>query len=726
MKVLAGHVERIEISLSTPLSLSSSISITLQGLHLELALPDDLPLNQDLAQSLTQSLYEAEDSLAESINQDLPGAFNSSSVPAEPGMISRLIERLLARVSIQAKDVTIRLAIPEAELELRLPNFILTNEEDSKRTVSFFGLGLYFRATAEKVNEMARTDSDTSSGDDLAMSMAIADLRTSDVDLVEEAMEESVYLSAGEDDDEQSDQESQEEPGEDKATAGQRTPEEDERNDWIQMLSFGTDPLGIKLYFGSGLLPMKTSLIIGHITLLLSPEQIATFLSASKHIHLPPSAPSPQPQPSTQVSASIKSFTAFFPYATTTPSDKFWHKPTSPHLDTPHLRLRIHKLHYSPEEINLADVAIMEFDQTLRPILLFSGEVYELPQAADEKCSMEEWKICFPLMEKKSKKVGGAVVCKKVDGWEVDMQPVTLSMDLALMRRCEGLLEVFGSSEGAQAEAKSTAGSPTSHSNSTGSRIRLKCPLARLEVSCSMPEDIMPLGVLTIDIHSLDLTHSCLGTKAEFAALVLMYTQPTGKIRRVDSESADGVVESLASTFCSILSSTASCSVSIPPTKAEPIVVDLPLALFDLDKSLLHGLQIWADQITQYFNPKVEEQVIGSKFFGKSVYGKKSLRRNDASSESTSDAESDFETTLHVAVNAPKGACLFVQPGRADLASVVIRLTCSNGSKSSGRIIQVLAQFTEVHFRSRKSDKVRNPSLFLMRCKNNLRYSVIM
>lgn len=115
-----------------------------------------------------------------------------------------------------------------------------------------------------------------------------------------------------------------------------------------------------------------------------------------------------------------------------------------------------------------------------------------------------------------------------------------------------------------------------------------------------------------------------------------------------------------ASAFCTILPSEAPCSVNIPSGQPKSLHISLPLALIDLDKLLLDGLQIWADQITQYFGPKdaCDEAVIGSKFFGKSMYVKKSmLRRRGISSENSSSSElaSDSKVNLDCQIQVEKG-----------------------------------------------------------------------
>lgn len=450
-------------------------------------------------------------------------------------MVQRLLERLLARVSISAKDVTVNLGLEDAEVEMRLPAFTLGAQEEGKRIVSFFGLGMYFRSMKDSSqgSDIIRTDSgeSTSSGDDMAMSMAIADLRTSDADVGNECMsavEESVYLSAGEDEEDVIDQEPTEAEQEESKTAS----EKEDLDDWQQILSFGADPLGIKLHFGSsGSLPARVEVIACHITLLLSPSQIATFLTASKHLPSTPASSSSTSTSSsnTQISASIKSFTAFFPLSHPAPTPKFWHKPTSPHLPTPHLRLRLHKLSYTPQELIISDLSLQQFDlELLKPIItLDSGLGYDLHRA-DEKSSTADWKKAFPLIDFKGRKVvEKGVMCSKGEkSWEVEMQPVCVVLDLDLMRRCEELLDVFGDRRGEDSEDKTEpeeAGSQTRRA-----RLNIRCPMVRLEVSCMLPEDIMPLGVLTLDLHGINAVQSPAGQEASWACAVLLFTQPTG------------------------------------------------------------------------------------------------------------------------------------------------------------------------------------------------------
>lgn len=100
-------------------------------------------------------------------------------------------------------------------------------------------------------------------------------------------------------------------------------------------------------------------------------------------------------------------------------------------------------------------------------------------------------------------------------------------------------------------------------------------------------------------------------------------------------------------------------SLAVLPDRS--ICIRLGTALLNLNKAVLDSLQVFADQLNQYFTHRsaassFDDHVIGSKFFGaKSTYGSRSLRELRSEASGSSDDSEPKSTGLDCSINLDQG-----------------------------------------------------------------------
>lgn len=357
---------------------------------------------EDLARSVAQTILLDQERVAEDAEEQrqlkesledaahgLPGAFFASpDAPEDDGyheeeqttLLASVIARLVAGVSIELTDTTVVAALPVPQavehhnnappsLRLRFDAASLSTEaQDRSRQASLEGLVLTLRlaspSTAQQQGQQTTatppSDSTTASDaesstteeslDDMSMSMAVADLRESQVltrrpdsfpsgerggtsnsaststSRLQPSMpniEESLYLSAEEE--ESSDSEvgeadeqpsfAQTEPSADESEPSQSpqytasveaSSEQDELketsslHDWQPFFSQGSERIAVHVAFpASGFAPSSIDIHIGHPVALLSAQQVDALLLLKTMSPPPPSAvPAPPTSPS--------------------------------------------------------------------------------------------------------------------------------------------------------------------------------------------------------------------------------------------------------------------------------------------------------------------------------------------------------------------------------------------------------------------------------------------
>lgn len=454
-------MSQLVLSLSQPVSwTTSTLSISIRGLELDVTLRPSASAHDDSYTSLSESLSEDSDELVKSMAhtlllnpeqdpeqqrlreslddaaQHLPGAFEQSSPQAptyptdeeQTTLLASVIARLLARVAIEVSDLTVVASLPTEysletppKLKLQLGKASTSHESvDRSRDISLQGLSLALclpqnstsaSSSSSQVehsppSESSMTSTEDGSVDDMAMSMAVADLRESQLQSdksrskAESSManiEESVYLSAEEDEGEENsslpeaDEQSHlyQSQAAEKADANvppaasfeaHRVPRPRSSSSeaqsqhhalpsgaqWQRFFFQGSDSILIRLGFpSSGFTPISIDYSIGHPILLLSATQIdaLTLLSSlsGKNAPATTSYSTPATKKSIQSTVSVKSCRAVLWMDPQTceehpPPELFWTRaPSNPPSTTkPYLSMRILNLHASTVDMTIS------------------------------------------------------------------------------------------------------------------------------------------------------------------------------------------------------------------------------------------------------------------------------------------------------------------------------------------------------------------------------------
>lgn len=101
------------------------------------------------------------------------------------------------------------------------------------------------------------------------------------------------------------------------------------------------------------------------------------------------------------------------------------------------------------------------------------------------------------------------------------LEPLHLFADLSMLERIKPIIAAISSEANG---SETTSG----HHRSTSPALTVHCSSVRSSVTCAMPEDLMPLGVITLDFRQVKLCHST-GSEVSFDEFVLFFTQPLGQ-----------------------------------------------------------------------------------------------------------------------------------------------------------------------------------------------------
>jgi autophagy-related protein 2 len=377
--------------------------------HDELDAFEEAELGNSIRQSVILSQNDPFD------QEDVPGGFPfaaaSSSRATSPSApitesktaLAGLVERILARLHVRVKQVTIRIRFVDkdhgATFELRIGAISYADESDSEgprtgkivRALRCSSLSIYTvptrpqppkssRPTYAMSSRSSSTSSTVSGPDervDMAMSMAIADLRQSTMSSV--ASGASMYHSALDEGEEWADALDGSRARSTTPTAGQCDPE-------VLLLSLGTDEVVLRVMTTPAAVPAalaesavsqgrpsprrtptsnwadhfpltELDLALGTLSAVLLPHQTVSLLAAAQAFgqrSTPQSSPdvSAAGQARLEARMQMKGVAVAIIYDTTVPMtetfaravEQFWAKPSSTYLPVGHLKFRMDRL----------------------------------------------------------------------------------------------------------------------------------------------------------------------------------------------------------------------------------------------------------------------------------------------------------------------------------------------------------------------------------------------
>jgi hypothetical protein len=451
--------------LSSPVSWSSNLHIALSGLHVEAELvqPDDgEPV--DLAQSMAASILQEE---------AMPGDFNAPvpEMEQDQSLIVSLIERLTARLSLEIQDAVLLLHAGPSTARLELQRISLSAEDLSRsRRLNVTDLLVRLRAPAATPSA-ASTNSDTSFGsaDEMAMSMAIADLRQS-------TMQESVYHSIHQD-----------------------LPRQ--RVEWPLILRAPSLALDVKLA-SAGWRMEDVALDLAKVEAALWPEQLGQLKEA---LEAWPSSPASQPSKAPQtlnLRLRVVGLGLAVVYDTSACSE--WSDASSIPASS-HLRVSNAQLECGDEtNARIADLRITEVSpRGLKTNLL---RFVEAPDIGAEE-SREG-----ALQDAISNQAGLSI---KIAGQKASLQirPMALFAHLDLMERLQPLLDYLARlAEPAPPQPRETA---------TGLEWTSSCDFIRASVQC--PSRDREEALLEVDLWRLELSKRAAALQIRLDSLALAY-----------------------------------------------------------------------------------------------------------------------------------------------------------------------------------------------------------
>lgn len=414
LRMTTGSLGKVTAKVPFPNLWSDPLSLSLQTLHLDLNLsptttsPSTLPQDPlspslDLAHSVTSAAddflhteldaYE-ESALASSIQQsiiftqsnpfikddELPGAFPFPAAGIGGGgetttVLAGLVERVLARLECVVRDVRVRIRIEgEGVVEVRVGE-IGYGEVEGERVVRVKGFEIGMMGQGKEGMSRSSSVSTASGGDEeMAMSMAVADLRESVVGMEESVVSgASVYESAISEDFKAGERSRSVTP-----TAKVEVQAEEKA---VTILSFGTEDIVLRMRttraVNENIPEMSSSsadsssdaqvpsvkfyLSIGTITAMLLPQQLSTLLVASQI--LAPSSPIPKRdtkpdrpapgQPPMEASLDLEAIYIALVYDMQAGNDpafvvslpRFWAKPEAAQIHVGHLKMRVEGVH---------------------------------------------------------------------------------------------------------------------------------------------------------------------------------------------------------------------------------------------------------------------------------------------------------------------------------------------------------------------------------------------
>lgn len=319
------------------------------------------------------------------------------------------------------------------------------------------------------------------------------------------------------------------------------------------------------------------------------------------------------------------------------------------------------------------------------------------------------------------------------DGWVIDLAPLHAFIDLGAIGRLVPLLDMClsamqTSSEQAASQDPPVASTPRPASpdltatlppcdilddfanappnlrRASGPRealaLRINCPLLRLEVRCPAPKDyrlatrdpdLVRSGRLIVDVVSptlavgmstmkleLDALAASFATKSDVSAAQFLQVSPLAP--RTEDPAALGP------------SLTASLGAVYPTFDAA-----IPLVRVKLDKPTFDGLQLFADDISQYLGVELGEsslgssddderhgirgtRMIGSRYFGVKSFMHPHRRRRESETESTASTTTirgrseegelgarQDRRTARAQVSVADGVCVFLGPWRSGI-----------------------------------------------------------
>lgn len=451
----------------------------------------------ELAKSVAQSVLldiasnsetaEEQKELRETLDeaaQELPGAFQSQSLPSEqysgpsdpqeaqPEQTTLLVSalaRLLSRISVQVTNLTVQAYLPtdaldtaKPALQLHVDKLAASTESavDRTREVTLSGLSAALKLPvpdeppqqqrpskiSSRSSSFMSSSEDYGSDDDMAMSMAVADLRESQVGLasppqepegVQQSqnlsnIEESVYLSAGEDDEMAEPAEADELPwsphpqqpeprtwsstsstsSSSPSQAGrapestEAAPREEPHNKepeattgWHRFFYQGAEPIRVGIHFASGgFMPTAVDVKIGHPALLLTAQTIDALSLLLPFLSQQSSDNKPTSTRPLAVTLFLKSLTGVVMLQPGLwdfdPPSTFWQRPGQhyPSTTEPFLYARGTglSLHSTEQSLQLSDATLAEYLPSVGclPILTFDsalGQEYDSSKAQEEE-----------------------------------------------------------------------------------------------------------------------------------------------------------------------------------------------------------------------------------------------------------------------------------------------------------------------------------------------------
>lgn len=460
---------------------------------------------QDIANSQRDEEEEQKE-LRETLDEaahELPGAFQSQPHPSEQEsnssetqepqpeqttLLASALARLLSRISVQVTNLTIQASLPTDDLDPAKPALQLhvdtlsastESAVDRSRQVSLSGLSAALKLpvpndslppqqqqqpasdTSSRSNSFLSSSEDYGSGDDMAMSMAVADLRESQTGLTfspQEAervresqhlsnIEESVYLSAGEDDDSAADPAEADEPpwspnpqpapqpalsasstgssspsepdnppgvseaGPSEAPLNEPEAEPNPTAGWHRFFFQGAEAVHVSIQFASGgFMPTSADVKIGHPVLLLTAQTIDALSLLLPFMSQQNSDQKQQASSKTSaMTLSMKSFTGVLMLRPTLadfePLAAFWQRPGQHYPSTTeaflYARVLGLSLHSAEQLLQLSDAMLAEHVPSVGclPTLTFDptlGEEYDSASCQKEEESVE---AAFPALQ---------------------------------------------------------------------------------------------------------------------------------------------------------------------------------------------------------------------------------------------------------------------------------------------------------------------------------------